>query len=112
MNGRLLWAVIERKLIDDYGLEGELETDILLDLLRSTEESLCVALFRELEDGRIRVNLRSKGMVAVNGVAETFGGGGHLNAAGITMNGMSLEDCADTVVGALKKIVEDAGERK
>jgi len=112
MGGRLLWALIERGLIDEYGLEGELETDILLDLLRSTKDSLCVALFRELEGGRIRVNLRSKGKIAVNQVAEMFGGGGHLNAAGITMNGMQPEACAKIVVGALKKILPDSSEQQ
>jgi phosphoesterase RecJ-like protein len=47
-----------------------------------------VAVFlRELPDHRVRLSLRSKGAVNVADVAETFGGGGHENASGCTMEG-------------------------
>ena len=40
------------------------------------------ALFIELDDGRIRCSLRSKGAVDVGEIAAVFGGGGHKMAAG------------------------------
>jgi phosphoesterase RecJ-like protein len=47
-----------------------------------------VAVFlREMADGRIRVSLRSKSTVRVAYVAEEFGGGGHENASGCTLDG-------------------------
>ena len=47
-----------------------------------------VAVFlRELPDHRLRLSLRSKGMVNVANVAEGFGGGGHKNASGCTLEG-------------------------
>lgn len=47
-----------------------------------------VAVFlRELPDRRYRLSLRSKGVVDVAGVAELFGGGGHANASGCTLEG-------------------------
>lgn len=47
-----------------------------------------VALFlRELPDQRVRLSLRSKGQLNVALVAERFGGGGHENASGCTLDG-------------------------
>ena len=39
---------------------------------------------REIEDGVIRVNMRSKSKVDVARIAALFGGGGHVRAAGCT----------------------------
>jgi bifunctional oligoribonuclease and PAP phosphatase NrnA len=47
-----------------------------------------VAVFlRELRDHRVRLSLRSKGRVNVATLAERFGGGGHENASGCTLDG-------------------------
>jgi bifunctional oligoribonuclease and PAP phosphatase NrnA len=47
-----------------------------------------VAVFlRELPDHRVRLSLRSKGRVNVATLAERFGGGGHENASGCTIDG-------------------------
>jgi bifunctional oligoribonuclease and PAP phosphatase NrnA len=45
------------------------------------------AFFREMEDGRFRVSLRSKGAVNVARIAEKFGGGGHTCASGHAIDG-------------------------
>lgn len=42
---------------------------------------------REVREGTYRVSLRSKGPVNVARVAESFGGGGHKNAAGFRVSG-------------------------
>ncbi len=47
-----------------------------------------VAVFlRELPNHRVRLSLRSKGNVNVASIAEEFGGGGHENASGCTVDG-------------------------
>src|SRR5438093_2575183 len=45
------------------------------------------ALFKECTPGTYRTSLRSKGDVNVARIAEQFGGGGHRNAAGCTLQG-------------------------
>jgi phosphoesterase RecJ-like protein len=45
------------------------------------------ALIHELEDGRIKASLRSRGQVDVNAVCRTFGGGGHRLASGAKLDG-------------------------
>ena len=53
-------------------------------------------LFRELEGGRVKVSLRSKGEINVHTLASEFGGGGHRNASGIVMPG-EIDDVIRTV---------------
>jgi phosphoesterase RecJ-like protein len=57
--------------------------------------------FREEGAGEFRVSFRSKGRVDVSAVAQAFGGGGHRNAAGCTVQG-SLDEVKGKVFGALE----------
>jgi phosphoesterase RecJ-like protein len=68
------------------------------------------AFFRELEDGHIRISLRSKGQVNVALIAEHMGGGGHENAAGCTLDG-PLDRAREKILAALHKGVAVAGHR-
>lgn len=112
MNGRLLWGTISPDQIREAELERDFEIDVLLDLLRSTREVRCVAVFRVVEEGIIRVNLRSKGDIPINGVAERFGGGGHRNAAGVTIRDGDLDKTSQEIVSALRELVagSEAGD--
>src|SRR6266849_833291 len=65
------------------------------------------ALFKESAPGVYRTSLRSKGNVNVAKVAERFGGGGHRNAAGCTLNG-NLEDVEQQVVPLLQEAIKRA----
>lgn len=57
--------------------------------------------FREEDAREFRVSFRSKGRVDVSSVAQSFGGGGHRNAAGCTVQG-PLPDVKEKVFGALE----------
>ncbi len=62
-----------------------------------------VAVFlREMADRRIRVSLRSKSTVRVTPVAEQFGGGGHENASGCTMDG-PIDAATDRILDAVRR---------
>ena len=63
-------------------------------------------LFRELEGGRVKVSLRSKGETNVHLLASEFGGGGHRNASGIVMPGE-----IDEVIGIVTQRAIDLVER-
>lgn len=76
-----------------------------------------VALLKECAPGVYRTSLRSKGDVNVARVAEKFGGGGHRNAAGCTLEGpwelvekeiVNLLQNAVQRANGLKDITEDA----
>ena len=57
-------------------------------------------LAREAGGGKIKFSLRAKEPDTINDVAQSFGGGGHPQASGITMDG-PLEAAMDKVLDAM-----------
>lgn len=91
-------------------LEQSIEDpDHVVDLARAINGVEVAALLSEMHDGKIRVSLRSKSCVDVSEIAESFGGGGHVRAAGFRMIG-ALTEVRDTVVPALLKAVTNASK--
>jgi bifunctional oligoribonuclease and PAP phosphatase NrnA len=79
------------------------DSEGLIDMIRAVKGVLVAVFFEELEDGKIRVSMRSKDKgVNVCDVAAQFGGGGHALAAGIRMAG-PLEDAKAAVLAALNE---------
>jgi phosphoesterase RecJ-like protein len=66
---------------------GPEDTEEIVNIPRSIAGVEAVAYFKQWEDGTVRVSLRSRGEVNVRAVAESFGGGGHVNAAGCAVQG-------------------------
>lgn len=66
--------------------------------------------FREERSGEFRVSFRSKGRVDVSAVAQAFGGGGHRNAAGCTVQG-TLPEVKRKVFGALEAVLASISHR-
>lgn len=59
----------------------------IVSLLRQTKGTEVAVFLYELEPKTYKVSLRSKGKVNVSQIAQMFGGGGHVRAAGVTMQG-------------------------
>lgn len=82
------------------GLE---DTKDLVDVVRVLQGVRVALIFEDLEDGRVRVSLRSKDpQVSVAAIAAQFGGGGHAMASGIRMRG-PLEEARAQVLAATRK---------
>jgi phosphoesterase RecJ-like protein len=80
------------------------DTEGFVDYAASIDDVELAALFRELGDREVRVSLRSRNDHNVASLAETFGGGGHRNAAGLTIRA-DLETAVSTIVGALGEML-------
>jgi phosphoesterase RecJ-like protein len=63
------------------------DTDGLINTPLSAARVRAVVFLKEVEPGRFRVSLRSKGDIDVGAVARHFGGGGHKNAAACSVDG-------------------------
>ncbi len=70
----------------------------------SVEGVLLAAFLREEESARYRISLRSKDHYDVGALAETLGGGGHRNAAGLRLEG-TFDEVSGRVVGELEKLL-------
>lgn len=82
------------------------DADGLVNYPLTVSEVEAVALLKESAPETYRTSLRSKGDVNVARVAEMFGGGGHRNAAGCTLNGPW-----DQVEAKIISLLHDAVER-
>ncbi|MDI6815871.1 MAG: bifunctional oligoribonuclease/PAP phosphatase NrnA [Actinomycetota bacterium] len=60
------------------------DTESFIDYLRVAREAEVAAILKETPEGKLKVSLRSKGVVDVGSIAREGGGGGHRNAAGLT----------------------------
>lgn len=85
-DGNLAWLQVTR---EDMIRTGAAEEDCegIVNYAVSVAGVEAAVLLRELDDGRVRVSLRSKGQVDVAQIAAGFGGGGHLHAGGCTLDG-------------------------
>ena len=85
-NGRAALAALTLELLEQTGATHE-DSDGLINVPLTVKEIQAVAFFKEIAPSSFRISMRSKGEVDVNRVANVFGGGGHKNAAGCTLNG-------------------------
>lgn len=93
-------------LLDMYSKTGakKEDTEEFVNYTRAIEGVEVGMLFREIEGGKFRVSLRSRGTADVSQIAQEFGGGGHANAAGCTVEG-TLEEAKRKVLDTLTRRV-------
>lgn len=96
--GRLAWLwVTNQDMVRTCAVEEDCEG--IVNYAISVAGVEAAAFLRELPDETIRLSLRSKGRVDVSGIASKLGGGGHENAAGVTLEG--------PLSGALEQILTE-----
>jgi phosphoesterase RecJ-like protein len=83
-HGKIILSAMEGKDFLSVGA-GSDDCEGAVAQLAEVEEAEAAVFLRELQPGLVRVNLRSKHFVDVAKVARTFGGGGHVRAAGCTI---------------------------
>lgn len=101
-DGRLGWSAISA---EDYQACGAMDehTEGFVNEILSIETVQIAALIRQPGPGRlVRCSLRSRGNYDVAEVARQFGGGGHRNAAGCTLE-TTLGDAESILVAALEQ---------
>ena len=82
-SGRVAILQIDEALLRDTGCPPD-DMEGVINLPLAARDVEAVIMLRAL-DGTTRVSLRSKGLVDVRAVAAAFGGGGHRNASGCTL---------------------------
>lgn len=105
MNEKGTIAVITmfKKFLDSLRLR-EIDTEDITTLARSIKDVEMVLFFKEVGKDTFRVSLRSKGKANAAFVAEFFGGGGHVHAAGFTAIG-SYDDLVKEIPRVVDKLL-------
>ncbi len=86
MDGKCIVSMIDKKTMAFYNATSH-DLDGIVSQLRSTRGVECAIFMYQTENLEYKVSMRSDGAVDVAKVAAFFGGGGHVKAAGVTMQG-------------------------
>jgi len=98
-DGAYARAVATMEMAAEFGV-SLVESDRAIEQIRSISGVQFAALFRDSEDGLVRVSLRSRDQYSAHAVAVSLGGGGHRHASGVTLTG-SLEEAVQQVSRAV-----------
>ena len=101
LNGKVIFSAVHGKDMEFYGVTpGDL--DGIVSQLRTTEGVEVAIFLYEIEPQVYKVSMRSNQYVNVSQIASYFGGGGHIRAAGCTMQG-SMYDVINNLTEHIEK---------
>ena len=103
-NGLIVVGVVAKHDLDELQAT-DADTDSIINYVRMVKGAKVAILFREIERESIRISLRSRDGIDVNRIARVFGGGGHVAAAGCTVEA-PLEEARHLVLSEVKKWME------
>ena len=104
-DGKAVWTKITKDMIKSSGVPF-VDTDVIIDLVRAVKEVEVVIIFREIGDRKTKVSFRSKHTVDVAKLASDFGGGGHVRAAGASIN-EPIDTAIGNVISGVREYFED-----
>ena len=100
-NGKIAVMKLTKADFDACGALSE-HADTIVNYGLDTRHTEMAMLAREDGNGQIKFSLRAKEPNRVDDIAGRFGGGGHPQASGITMDG-TLDECAEAVLKAMEE---------
>lgn len=86
LDGTCIVSCASKNVMEFYGAEAS-DLEGVIDQLRGTKGVETALLLHELAPQKYKVSMRSNQQVDVSRIAKYFGGGGHVRAAGCTMEG-------------------------
>ncbi len=98
---RIASIVVHKKMFDETGTTKE-DTEGMVNIPRSIKGVEVAVLFRENIDQDWKLSLRSRGLVNVAKIAESYGGGGHGRAAGCSIKG-NIEEVKSKIISSVKE---------
>lgn len=103
LGGRIAYATLSKAERDRLGLLGE-HFETAIDVVRSVIFAEVAVFVKENDDGSFKASLRSTG-ADVASIAKSFGGGGHVRAAGCSVSAKSVEEGAKIIIDEIKKSI-------
>jgi len=96
---RIAWVCVSLETLKRLGAADE-DSEGLVNVPRNVFGVEVGMLFKQKSEDTVKVSLRSAGKVDVARLAKSFGGGGHVRAAGCTING-TLDEAVRRLVEAV-----------
>ncbi len=108
--GRIVWATLRQEDFAASGASADMD-DGLSSYLMDIDGVAFAALFKEQEDGRTKVSLRAAAPHDAAAIAAHFGGGGHVRAAGCTIE-MRVDDAITVLIPYIESRLSDDDDGK
>jgi Exopolyphosphatase-related proteins len=108
-NGKADIAYVTQEMLEKTGALME-ETEGIIETLRNISGVEISAFLKENKPDEIKVGLRSKTYGDVSVIAQSFGGGGHMKAAGCTLR-TSLSEAKKLISAAITQQLEKAEQK-
>jgi phosphoesterase RecJ-like protein len=109
-NGRLAVLYMDDAMLEACGCTHN-DTEGVINLPLTAREIQAVVFFKAADGRMVRVSMRSKYDVDVRLVAQAYGGGGHKNAAGFTVDGSLDEVRGDILQRVVRAISQGLQSR-
>ncbi len=101
MDGRCIVSCVDRKMMEFYNVVPS-DLDGIVNQLRNIKGVDCAVFLYQTGVLEYKVSMRSNEKVDVAKIASFFGGGGHIRAAGCTMQG-TFYDCINNLSAQIEK---------
>ena len=106
LDGKVIAGYLKKKDMEFYGAAPS-DLEGIVSQLRLTQGVEAAMLLYENENGSFKVSLRSAGNLDVSRVAVYFGGGGHVKAAGCTIQG-SVYDVMNNITAQVEQQLSES----
>ena len=110
LDGQCIISAIRKKDMEFYGA-GPKDLEGIVSQMRYTTGVEVAMFLYETSIQEYKVSLRSNNIVDVSKIASYFGGGGHVRAAGCTMQG-NIHDVINNLTRHIEKQLEEAEEKQ
>ena len=107
LDGKCIVSAVKQRTMEFYGVTAK-DMDGIVSQLRCTKGVEVAIFLYESGVQEYKVSMRSKETVDVSRIASYFGGGGHLRAAGCTMQG-SIHDVVNNLTKHIEKQLLESG---
>ncbi len=110
MDGHLVWSVTTLDMKNQYSASSG-NGDGIVNLLATARDAKAAIVFKEREDGKVEVSIRSRPGVDISPIAVHFGGGGHPQAAGAIVEG-NLDQVTRDVLLKAKEVLDSNSQSR
>ncbi len=105
LNGQCIVGLVSRETMEFYQATPK-DLDGIVNQLRNIKGVHCAIFMYETAPGEYKVSLRTDEWVDASKVAVSYGGGGHVRAAGCTMQG-DFNDCVCHLTKQIEQAIQE-----
>jgi phosphoesterase RecJ-like protein len=108
---RIAWLTITKEMRQHYNATIE-DTEAYVNQLTLIDGVDIGMLFREEDEGHVKVSIRGNGEIPVVGIAKKFGGGGHRHAAGVKRMETTLDEAIRLLYQEAQAVLQEYPKKK